>query len=325
MNQDILVTIEHFRGEVAEISYVMLAAGRALARGTGGDLVALLLGYDARGLAGELSADRVLYTDHPALADFTPDAYLEVLAGQIRESDPRAVLFGHTSIGMDLASGLSARLDMPLVTQCRDLAVVEDGGPRFVSQMCGGKLMAEGPLPEPTALLTVVPGGFMAEDGRSAQAPQLLPQPAPEFEALRFKFIKYIEPESDDIDITQEPLLIAVGRGLQNRDDMELVEELAEALGAAVCASRPIVDLGWLPTSRLVGKSGRTVKPKLYLALGISGAPEHVEAITDSDLIMAVNTDPAAPIFDLAEYGAEVDMFDLVEAMTEQLQLSPAG
>jgi electron transfer flavoprotein alpha subunit len=185
--------------------------------------------------------------------------------------------------------------------------------------------MAEGPLPEPTALLTVVPGGFKAEAGRSTQAPQLLPQGAPELEALRFKFLRYIEPETGDIDITQEPLLVAVGRGLQNRDDMELVEELAEALGGAVCASRPIVDLGWLPTSRLVGKSGRTVKPKLYLALGISGAPEHVEAITESDLIMAVNTDPAAPIFDLAEYGTEVDMFDLIEAMTEQLQLSPVA
>lgn len=325
MNKDILVLIEHFRGEVAEISYLMLAAGRALARGTGGELVALLLGHNAQELAGELAADKVLYSDHAVLADFTPDAYLDVLAGQIQESNPRAALFGHTSIGMDLASGLSARLGLPLVTGCRDLAVVEDGGPRYVSQMCAGRLMAEGPLPEPTALLTLVPGGFKSEDGRASVAPILMHQPSPELEALRFKFRRYIEPESGDIDITKEPLLVAVGRGMQNRDDMELIDELADALGAAVCASRPIVDLGWLPTSRLVGKSGRTVKPKLYLALGISGAPEHVEAVTESDLIMAVNTDPAAPIFDLADYGSEVDMFDLVEAMTEQLQLSPVS
>ena len=115
-------------------------------------------------------------------------------------------------------------------------------------------------------------------------------------------------------DITKESILVAVGRGIQNEDDLDLVDEVAEALGGAVCASRPIVDQGWLATSRLVGKSGQQVKAKLYLALGISGAPEHVEGISGSEIIIAINNDPTAPIFNIAKYGAEVDLYDFVDA-----------
>ena len=122
------------------------------------------------------------------------------------------------------------------------------------------------------------------------------------------------------MDISKEPILISVGRGVQTEDNIELAEELAEALGGAVCSSRPVVDQGWLPTSRMVGKSGQTVKAKLYLAMGISGAPEHVEAITDSELIVAINTDPTAPIFDVAQYGAQIDMLDLLETLIEQIE-----
>lgn len=324
MNQDILVTIEHIRGQVADISYMMLAAGRMLTEHTGGELVALLLGHNQEQLANDLEADSVWYTDHPVLTEFTPDAYLEVLAGQIQQASPRAVLFGHSSIGMDLAGGLSVRLDLPLVTQCQRV-VRANGSLIFVSQMCGGKMMAEGHLPEPTALLTMVPGDLSPDQGRSAVAPEVSHQEPPELEELRIKLLQYIEPEAGDIDITNESILIAVGRGLNNQDDLELVEELAEAMGGAVCASRPIVDQGWLPTSRLIGKSGLIVEPKLYLALGISGAPEHVEGFAGSDLVIAINTDPSAPIFDVAHLGAEVDMLDLVEELTEQLELAPVG
>ena len=143
---------------------------------------------------------------------------------------------------------------------------------------------------------------------------------APALDGLRVTLAQYVEPEAGDVDISKAPILISVGRGVQTEDNIELVEELAEALGGAVCSSRPVVDQGWLPTSRMVGKSGQTVKPKLYLAMGISGAPEHVEAITDSELIVAINTDPAAPIFDVAQYGAEVDMLDLLETLIEQIE-----
>jgi electron transfer flavoprotein alpha subunit len=321
MNQDIYVVIEHLRGQVADISYVMLAAANGLAQVTGGDVVGVLLGHNAQGLANNSAARRVLYVDHPTLADFTSDAYQKVLAGLIGDNEPRAVLFGHTSMGMDVASGLSARLGLPLVSSCRSF----DPDGKFISQICGGKIMAEGDLPDTTTLVTMIPGGYKPEEGQSAQPPEVTPVTAPALEELRVTLKQYIEPEAGDVDISREPILISVGRGIQNQDNIELAEELAEALGGVVCASRPVVDQGWLPTTRLVGKSGQTVKPQLYLALGISGAPEHAEAITDSEMIVAINTDPAAPIFNIAKYGAEVDLLDLVEVLTEQVRQAKGG
>jgi electron transfer flavoprotein alpha subunit len=215
-----------------------------------------------------------------------------------------------------VASGLSAQLGLPLVSQCQTVSTDGD----FVSQICGGKIMAEGELPDPTALVTVVPGGYKPEEGQSAEPAEVTSVPAPVLEGLRVTLAQYVEPEAGDVDISKEPILISVGRGIQNEDNIELAEELAEALGGVVCSSRPVVDQGWLPTSRMVGKSGQSVKPKLYVAMGISGAPEHVEAITDSEMIIAINTDPNAPIFDIAQYGAEVDMTDLMEVLTELVE-----
>jgi electron transfer flavoprotein alpha subunit len=299
----------------------MLAAANGLAQVTGGDVVGVLLGHNAQDLANNLAVKRVLNVDHPALADFTPDAYQKVLAGLISDNEPRAVLLGHTSIGMDVASGLSVRLDLPLVSSCRSFG--SDG--KFISQICGGKIMAEGDLPDTTTLVTVIPGDYKPEEGQSTQPAEMTQVAAPALEELRVTLKQYIEPEAGDVDVSREPILISVGRGVQTQDNIELAEELAEALGGVVCASRPVVDQGWLPTTRLVGKSGKTVKPQLYLALGISGAPEHAEAITGSEMIVAINTDPAAPIFDIAKYGAEVDLLDLVEVLTEQVQQAKGG
>jgi electron transfer flavoprotein alpha subunit len=180
--------------------------------------------------------------------------------------------------------------------------------------------MAEGALPEPTALVTMVPGGYKPEEGQSDKAPKVTDLAAPDMGELRVQLREYIEPEAGDVDITNQNVLVAVGRGLQNEGDIELAQELADVMGGAVCASRPIVDQGWLPTSRLVGKSGLSVKPKLYLAFGISGAPEHTESILDSELLVAVNTDPNAPIFDIAKFGIEADLLDLLPVLIEQLQ-----
>ena len=152
--------------------------------------------------------------------------------------------------------------------------------------------------------------------------PEVVKATDPQIEDLKISVNRYDEPETGDVDISTEPLLIAVGRGIQLEDNIELAEELAEAIGGVVCASRPVVDQGWLPTSRLVGKSGYQVKPKIYLALGISGAPEHTEGMTASETIIAINTDPAAPIFNIAKYGVVEDIFDLVPVLTEKLEES---
>jgi len=316
MSQDIFVVIEHLRGLVSETSYVMLAGARQLSKSTGGNVTAVLLGQNAQDLAKNLAADKVLYVDHAVLAEFTSNAYQVALAGLIKEYSPRAVLLGHSSIGMDVAGGLSVKLGLPVVGSCRTFTA--DG--KFVSQICGGKIMAEGDLPGPTALVTMVPGGYKAEQGKSNQAPALTNIPAPALDGLRVTLKKYIEPDTSDVDISKEAMLVSVGRGIQNKDNIELANELASALGCAVSASRPVVDQGWMPTTRLVGKSGKTVKPKIYLALGISGAPEHVEGMGDSQVIIAINTDPKAPIFNIAKYGTTVDMFDLLPVLTDKVK-----
>ncbi len=316
MSQNIFVVIEHVRGQVAEISYVMLAAARQLAQNTGGEVAAVLLGHNAQDLGKDFAADHVLSIEHAALAEFTSDAYRIALAALIQDQTPRAVLFGHSSIGMDVSSGLSAKLGCPVVSSCRSFT--DDG--KYVSQICGGKIMVEGDIPSPTALITMLPGGYKAEQGKSSQAPSVISVTAPALDGLRVTLKQYIEPESGDVDIAKETMLVSVGRGIQNKDNIELAGELASVLGGSVCASRPVVDQGWLPTTRLVGKSGKLVKPKIYLALGISGAPEHVEGMSESDVIIAVNTDPNAPIFNVAKYGTTVDMFDLLPALTDKVR-----
>jgi len=316
MGADAYVVIEHLRGQVADISYVMLAAARELVQGSGGKVVAILLGHKAKDLSTDLSADEVLYVEHADLQDFIPDAYQAVLLPLIKQNQPRVVLLGNTTIGADIAGGLSVALDLPLVSSCRQL--MSDG--KFVCQICGGKILAEGNLPEPATLVTMTPGVHRSDDGKAAAPPHVTDVQPPALEALRTHLSKYIEPEAADVDISKEPVLISVGRGIQNKDNVELAEDLAKALGGVVTASRPVIDQSWLATSRLVGKSGKHVKPKLYLAIGISGAPEHVEAITDSETIIAINQDPAAPIFDLAKYGVEIDMFELIEVLTAKVK-----
>jgi len=321
MTQDVYVVVEHLRGQVMDISYVMLAAARKLAGSTGGQVVAVLLGHNAQTLAQGLGADRVLYADDKALADFSPTAYQEVLQALLAERQPRVVLMGNTSVGADVACGVAAKLDLPLVGSC--LTIGEGGNP--ISRICGGKIMAETELADGTVVMTMVPGGYAPEAGRSSQAASMETLTFPPVGEQRVTLRQYIEPEAGDVDIAKEAILVAVGRGIQNQDNLELAEALAQALGGVVCASRPVVDQGWLPTSRLVGKSGKAVKPKLYLALGISGAPEHMEALSGVEMLIAINMDPGAPIFESAKYGAEADLFELVPALTEKIQQAKAS
>jgi len=315
MSQDIFVLIEHNQGQVSEISYIMLAAGRQLASSKNSQLIALLFGDKAQNLALNLSADKLLYVDHPSLKDFAPDAYLLTLNDIIKTRQPGAILLGNTTIGSDLAGAVSIALDLDLVSSCKYFT--SDG--KSVSQICGGKIMVESMLSSQSTLITMIPGGYKPEQGQSEQPPAIENINPPALENLRIKNLNFIQPELSDIDISKESILISIGRGIQTQDNLELAEDLANALGGVVCASRPVIDQGWLPTDRLVGKSGKYVKPKLYFAIGISGAPEHVEAIIGSETIIAINTDPKAPIFDTANYGIETDLFDLIEVLTEQI------
>jgi electron transfer flavoprotein alpha subunit len=167
--------------------------------------------------------------------------------------------------------------------------------------------------------VTAIAGAFLADAGRGDGSPpvETVDAPAPDG---RVRFKRLVQPEAADVDITREDILVAVGRGIGDEDDIEIVEELAEALGGAVACSRPVVDAGWLPKARQVGKSGHKVKPKLYVAVGISGAPEHLEGMRDAEVIVAINSDAKAPIFGVAHYGITEDLFDVVPELTEQIE-----
>jgi len=320
MGKDVWVVAEHFQGKLNDITLELAAKGRELAQTLGGQLAVILLGSEVKGLLGELACDVVYLADRAEFREFTPEAYSVALQAALKDAEPRLVLMGSTSVGLDLLSLLSARTGKPCLDNCIKLEA-SDGRLFATSQIYGGKLFAEVAVPDATTLIAVVPGSFPKPENVAAGRPEVrdipLPAAMPE---IRTRFRKLIEPPPGDVDITQASVLVAVGRGIQNADNLAMAEELAEAMGGAVCASRPVIDQGWLPLTRQVGKSGMTVKPKLYLALGISGAPEHWEGMKNSELIVAVNTDPRAPIFAGAHYGAVVDALDLIPLLTEEVR-----
>lgn len=319
MSNEVLVVAEHHKGHWSDVTFEMLGAGRNLAEGLGGTLSVAALGRGVRAQAQFLgAADVVLCADAPELEAFTPEVYLRVLGPLIAARAPRVVLLPNTSMGMDLAAPLSVRLGVPLVAYCRQVWV-EDGKIVARSQIYGGKLVAEVAL-EGRGILAVMAGSFPADAGRALGPPRVETVPLPPLDGVRTRFTRLIEPEASDVDITRQEILVAVGRGIGDRENLSLAEELAAALGGVVCASRPLIDNGWLPKNRQVGKSGLTVKPKLYLAAGISGAPEHIEGMKDSELIIAINSDPRAPIFDVAHYGVVGDLFDLLPAIAEAVR-----
>jgi electron transfer flavoprotein alpha subunit len=271
------------------------------------------------GLAGKLgAADKVTYVGDAALEGFNPEAHLKALNGLVQSGAPRAFLFGQTAMGTDLACGVAAGNGFGLASSCRTFKV-EGGDPTFEALTCGGKIVADGKLPGPTAVAIVMPGGYKPEEAMKEGSPPV-DTVAPGDLGARTKLRQYIEPDTTDVDISKIPILVSVGRGIQQEDNIGIAKELASAFGGEISSSRPIVDQGWLPTSRLVGKSGKACKPKLYLALGISGSPEHMEGLPDWETLVAVNTDEKAPIYDVATYGAAVDVLELIPVLTEKVK-----
>ncbi len=317
MAGDVLVLAEHFGGSLGDITFELLGMGKTLAGEFGGTCtVALIGGSDA--MAEELGgADLVLRLGGEELADFNPEPYGEALLAAIEAKAPRVVLIGYTSMGMDLASTLAVKTGRNLASSC----IRVEGGERITttSQLYGGKMDVRSDLGTAPCILSVLAGSAPADAGRHDGAPTVenLDLPAT---AGRVRFKRFIEPEAGDVDITAQDILVAIGRGIGSKDDIEVAEELAEALDAAVAATRPIVDAGWLPKTRQVGKSGLKVKPKVYLALGVSGAPEHLEGMKGAATIIAVNTDKNAPIFNVAHYGLVEDLFEVCEELTEALE-----
>jgi electron transfer flavoprotein alpha subunit len=318
---EIFVLVEHRRGELRDITFEMLGKGRELAGAMDASLVAVLLGHDVADFAMELTrhANQVLVVADEQLEHFNADAYQQVLAHLITERKPSLVLMGQSAYGMDLAPSLATQLDLPLSTDCVGLEF-EDGRPFAVREMYGGKVSARIAFRQAdTYVVTVRQAAFPFEEGEPLGG-EVIAVDSPLTEEIKYRrFLEYVEAAVGDVDITQADVVVAVGRGIKEGDNMPLLEQLAESLGGVIAGSRPVVDAGWLPPDRQVGQSGKTVKPKLYLAVGISGASQHVVGMKAASTIVAINKDPDAPIFKVAHYGIVDDLFKVVPALTEQL------
>jgi len=318
MSDDVYVVVEHQGDQVTDTSLELLGKAKDLVTAWGGEAVAVVLGDPP--IADQLrGADTALVVDDKRLAGYNGEAWGAALADIVLQRDPRLVLFGTTTAGMDLGPALALAWDAPLVSYVVDL-VVEDDILVATAQIYGGKLLAEVEVPGKRAVCMAIGGSFSATaDGGDPPSVEIMESPA-SLASLRTAVTAIIAPEAGDVDITVADLLVSVGRGIGSQDNLEVAEELAQALGAPLSASRPVIDQGWLPKSRQVGKSGLKVKPKAYVMLGISGAPEHIEGMRDAELIIACNTDEQAPIFDVAHFGTTEDLFDLVPALVERLQ-----
>ena len=317
---DIVVIAEHRQGQIAEITYELVACGRKLASDLSGTLTCLLLTSAPDTFKGcNLNVDRLEVIEDASLGEFNPEAYHKVLAPMLKGLAPGLVILGNTGSGMDLASSLSLACDATLIANCTEITAA-GGALSATSQLYGGKVMATSQFSSPMGIALLMPGNYAQEEGQAAPGAVNVQAPPEPLGTLRTTFKRFIEPEVTDVDITKVPVLIAAGRGVDGEDNLEDIEELAEALGGATCASRPVVDQGWMDRARQVGRSGMIVKPRFYLALGLSGAPEHVEGMKDSELIIAINTDETAPIFDVAHFGSTEDLFDVVEPLAEKIE-----
>lgn len=315
----ILVTIESRSGALLPISFELLAAARQLADAAGWQVEALVAAADPAPLAAEIkAADRVLTVAHPALSPYNPAAQAAVLKSVVAARQPALTLCGYTTAGLDLAPVAAAAGKAALVAYVTALSL-EGESLKATSQVYGGKLTAATVTALP-AVAALVPGRWSEEAGRAGSGGSVEALEPPSLDELRCALVAELQPEAGGIDLTQADKILCVGRGIGDKDKIPVAGEVAELLGAALAGSRPIIDSGWLEKARQVGKSGTKVKPKLYVAVGVSGAPEHLEGMGSAELIVAINSDAQAPIFGAAHFGTTCDLFDLLPAVTERLR-----
>lgn len=319
---NVLVVLEQKNGTLGRISYEALAAGQALARIVGGDCAAALLGESIAATANELTSKGLscIYTlDHALLKHYTPDGCAAALQQLIQKASPAYVLFPHTYQVRDFAPSLAARFGQSLIS---DVIAIHDG-PTFVRQLFQGKLNADyrrtGAQSAP-GFVSVQAGSFRVEDVQPGTAAvEAFPvelSPA----QIRTQPSEPFRESAQTVDLGAAPVIVSVGRGIREQENMPLVEALAQALGAELAGSRPVCDAGWLPIERQVGSSGQTVAPKLYLAVGISGAIQHLVGMKGAKAIIAINKDENAPIFEVADYGIVGDLFEIVPELTKAIQ-----
>jgi len=315
---DVLVVADHRRGELRPVSYELLTAGRELADALGGDVHATVVGGDVDRFAEQLDCEGVDAV-HPVAegAEFNHDVTTAAVTALFEALDPAAVVMPNSVNGLDYAPAVATRLSLPLVTDA--VGLDGDDGLTVTREMYGSKVETAVEVAEGPVALTIRGGEWPAAEGVGDAAIEAFEVDIDE-SSIRSTVRGFEEVGAGDVDISEAEFIVSVGRGIEEEENLQLVEELADALDATLAASRPIVDNGWLPKNRQVGQSGKVVTPEVYLALGISGAVQHVAGMKGADTIIAVNTDPDAPIFDIADYGVVGDLFEVVPELIERFE-----
>ncbi len=315
---DVLAIAEHRRGELRDVSLELLTAGRELADETGGDLQVGVIGGDVDAFADEVNregVDRVLTVD--AGEEFNHGVYTQAVEALYDEVEPEFLVLPNTVNGLDYAPAVATRLGLPYVP---DVVGLDVDGDRLVAtrEMYGSKVATTNEVDTGPGVTVTIRDAEWAPTEAPGDAPVESVDVEIDESAVRSTVKGFEEVGAGDVDISEADLLVSVGRGIEEEENLELIEELAETLDATISASRPIIDNGWLPKNRQVGQSGKVVTPDVYLAVGISGAVQHVAGMKGAETIIAINTDPNAPIFDLADYGIVGDLFEVVPALTEE-------
>lgn len=317
---EIFALVEHRQGTIRDISFELLSCGRKLAEKTNTKLTALILGHNTENLVTAIKnqAHRILVIDSEVHKDFNAELYQNTLGEIIRQQSPMLTLFGHSAFGMDLCPALAVEIGLPFATDCLD-AEFDQQKLIVTRQMYDGKLNAKVFLRKnPGYMITLRSGSFPAGESSLEAVVDRLDTGVASQPDYR-KFVEYIEAAIGDVDITKSDILVSIGRGVREQANIPIIEEFAAAIGGVVSCSRPVVDAGWMAKDRQVGSSGKTVKPKLYIALGISGAFQHTVGMKSADTIIAVNKDPNAPIFNEADYGIVDDLFKVVPVLKNKI------
>jgi electron transfer flavoprotein alpha subunit len=316
---DVLAVVEHRRGELRPVSFELITAGRELADAQDGELHLAVIGGDVEGFASRLDREGVdaIHTVEDG-AEFDHDVYVQTVDALCVALEPAVLLAPHTVNALDYVPAVAVDRDLPLVTDVLALEV-EEGELIATRGYYESKVTAPVRITDSPRAVTIRPGAWPAAEG-IAETPVRPFEFEPTEPTLESTVEGFEEAGDGDVDVTAADFLIGVGRGIGEREHLSLIEDLAAATGATIAASRPLVDKGWFETGRQVGQSGKTVSPEVYLAVGISGAVQHVAGIKGSDTIVAVNRDPNAPIFDVADVAVVGDLFEVLPPLIDELR-----
>ena len=322
MSSGILVFIEHRDGVVSKTSFEAIAAAQNLGAKLQQQVSAVVLGSDPEAMAQQVAAYdllRVVAASNPKLANYTPDGYTDAMEKVVRQLDPQLVVMSHTYLVRDFGPKLAARFGKSLISDCIRAEAV-DTSITFTRRIFLGKLDADVVSDGAAPVFATFQAGAYRPDYAAKGSGATVEKQDVEVGEIRMSPEAPFQEVKQAVDLSKAEIIVAIGRGIKSKENIALAEKLAEVLGGDIAASRPICDAEWLPIDRQIGSSGQTVAPKLYIALGISGAIQHLVGMKNSGTIVAINKDPEAPIFDLADYGVVGDLFEAVPVLTEEIK-----